>query len=249
MHTNCLGGFWGASVNLHELWCVFVWPPDVEWAARSWQQACPRRSRMPSEATEVSEGGLWKIPFSFISINKVAFLNEFPLSFSLPPLTSSVSLIFDSSPSQSFPSHPSLGQCRWCFVFVLFLFCFLCLPFTHLLIKWKWLLSGAIAGSWKSALNKKRNLFFLPFSDIILYDFPQSMLNHQSHQNHWGQLVKNTDSWTLPQPGRAQRPAFIHALTVSLMHAAVGRTNYHASEAQAVPRLPTTFLTWLFLLM
>lgn len=64
-----------------------------------------------------------------------------------------------------------------------------------------------------------------PSSDVILYNFPQSMLHHQSHQNHWGQLVKNTDSWTLPQPGRAQRLAFIHVLTVSLMHAAVGRTN------------------------
>ena len=30
----------------------------------------------PSEATDMSEGGLWRTPFSFTSINKVAFLNE-----------------------------------------------------------------------------------------------------------------------------------------------------------------------------
>lgn len=44
----------------------------------------PRGSQMPSEATEASEGGLWRAPFSLISINKVAFLNELPLSLFLP---------------------------------------------------------------------------------------------------------------------------------------------------------------------
>ena len=52
-----------------------MWPPQLEQAAGSWPQACPCWSQMPSEATEVSEGGLWRT-FNFISINKVAFLNE-----------------------------------------------------------------------------------------------------------------------------------------------------------------------------
>lgn len=71
--------------------------------AGSWPRACPRQSQMPSETTDVSEGGLWRT-FRFISINKVALLNECPLSV-LPPAPTPHFACVSLTVSSPLPSH------------------------------------------------------------------------------------------------------------------------------------------------
>ena len=127
MHGNCAGILRCVRESSRAVMCFYV---AARRGAGSVGLAGDRPAHaglMPSEATDTSEGGLWRTPFSFISINKVAFLNKRPHSLFLPyPSLHQCSPCFWISTSHSFPPNLSLGQESWFFFFFLF---------AHVLIK------------------------------------------------------------------------------------------------------------------
>lgn len=120
------GGFWGAPTNLHELWCVFMWPPDVEQAA--WGRlSCPScASDRPAHAglrcpvkplKQVREGCGELLSVLSPSIKWPFWMNVLALFFSSTPSLHLCFPDFDSLlPSRSLPTHPQ--RRGWFFSFL-----------------------------------------------------------------------------------------------------------------------------------
>lgn len=106
------GGFWGASVNLQELWCVFMWSPDVEQKARSWLSSPAHAGlRCPVKPLKwVREGCGERLSALSSSIKWPFWTYFFSLSFP-PPLTPSMFPWFLTPLSNHFLPTRSLS--RW----------------------------------------------------------------------------------------------------------------------------------------
>ena len=156
MHGNCAGILRCVRESSRAVMCFYV---AARRGAGSVGLAGDRPAHaglMPSEATDTSEGGLWRTPFSFISINKVDFLNKCPHSLFLPyPSLHQCSPGFWISTSHSFPPNLSQGQESFFF----FSFCSLMCSLKEQMSAERGLLQTSAC---VTSTPKSQNLFLLP---------------------------------------------------------------------------------------
>lgn len=161
MHGNCAGILRCVRESSRAVMCFYVAAWHGAGSVGLAGDGPAHAGLMPSEATDTSEGGLWRTPFSFISINKVAFLNKRPHSLFLPyPSLHQHSPGFWISASHSFPPNPSPGQ-ESCGVF--FPFCSLMCSLKEQMSAERGLLQTSTC---VTSTLKSQNLFLLPSSEV-----------------------------------------------------------------------------------